>query len=137
MRISTRTVLIMAAVLSTIAVSLNAVTYLHAAGPNYQQEVRAKRFVLVNNAGDARVILQSRPDGGAGIELYTASGHKAGQFVVNGKEDCYLSLFDEGGKTRAEVGYNARGRGGLWTYGPDGHIVTWSSVPGEVGQWEP
>jgi hypothetical protein len=107
------------------------------AAPAAPIEVRAERFVLTDAAGRTRAELCTRPDGTAGFVLYDTAGRRRGQVAVNGASDSYLSLFDEAGKTRAEVGLNNGGDAAMWTYGADGHTVTWCSKKAETGTWQP
>jgi len=82
-----------------------------------QQEVRAQRFVLVDDNGKVRAKLETSPDGPA-LWLYDEKG-KPRVVLTALKEGSVLNLYDEKGEPRAGLGLT-EGRPGLSLYDETG-----------------
>jgi len=112
--------------------------------PPVQDTVRAKRFEVVDDAGETRIVLAVAADGSPRLAFYDENGKpRVGLIVLpdgnsgldffdqNGKIRAMLGVLpdgslaldfnDENGKLRAALGLDADGRPGLTLYDQDGN----------------
>jgi hypothetical protein len=68
------------------------------------EELRAKRFVIVDDNGQLRVLLGVLPDGNTGISIFDETGITRAMLAVNTDDSTGLGLSDAPGKTRAQLG---------------------------------
>lgn len=79
-----------------------------------QEEVRAKSFVLVDEARAPRAALTIQADGSPCLSLSDAAGNPRAALSVLADGRPGLGLSDAAGKPRAVLGFKANGELGLW-----------------------
>lgn len=86
----------------------------------HPHSVSAEQFVLVNEKGAQRGLMQVTGRGAADLQLMDANGHNRAEFRVAADGAAGLSFFDQNGVRRVVVGGASRGSNGIAVYGSDG-----------------
>jgi hypothetical protein len=92
------------------------------------KEVRAQKFVLVDNDGAERGMIHMTPRGFADIELYDASGRDRAEFRVGSEGTASLTFYDADGSKRVQLASVPEGRDGLALFASGGRQLASFSV---------
>jgi len=90
--------------------------------PAVAEEVRARRFEVVDDAGKLRALLAVRPDGGPGLVLYDAAETNRAILFERENGEAYLGLCDAAGTTRASLSVTKDSQPGLDLYDAAGKV---------------
>jgi len=109
-------------------IALGLVFLLGATSPKAADEIRAKRFVLVDEDGRVRAMLHLAASRFAGLQLYDQSG-RSGAFLFTWPEGgAALTLLDSALKERVNLSVSERGSAALHLASLDkGREVLWKA----------
>jgi hypothetical protein len=86
----------------------------------HAHSVSAEQFVLVNEKGAQRGVMQVTKRGAADLSLMDAGGRERAEFRVTADGAAGVSFYDQNGARRVVVGEASGGSNGIAIYGSDG-----------------
>lgn len=87
---------------------------------NVQEEVRAKRFVVVDSDGESRGVLHLSEYGSLRLDLYDVKDVLRASLYLGKQGSPALNMFDEKGNMRASLGVRSDGKATLGLYDVEG-----------------